>query len=69
MSRVPSREELSRVLVMYGAFASSGRIMDEDDDQATLEHLQRLRAKLDDERGEAIERVIRGLRSLMTTAS
>lgn len=58
--RTPSREQLSRVLAMYGAFTASGRIMD-GNDRETLEHLRRLRAKLDDERGEAIERVILGL--------
>jgi hypothetical protein len=64
MSRILSREELSRTLVLYGAFTASGRIMD-GDDLETLEYLQRLRTKLDDERGEAIDRVIRGLRAIM----
>jgi hypothetical protein len=51
--RSPTREELSRTLAMYGAFTASGRILD-GDDQDTLGHLRRLRAKLtDDERGEA----------------
>ena len=50
---------------MYGAFTASGRILD-GDDQGTLEHLRRLRAKLtDDERGEAIDRVIRGLQTIV----
>jgi hypothetical protein len=64
MNRLPTREELSRVLVMYGAFTSSGKIMD-GNDQDTLDHLRRLRAKLDDERGEAVERVIRGLERIV----
>ena len=62
--RVPTREELSRVLAMHGAFTASGKIMD-GDDQATLEHLRRLRAKLTDERGTVVERVIRGLEAIM----
>lgn len=62
-ARVPSREELSRTLVMYGAFTASGRIMD-GNDRETLAYLRRLRAKLDDERGEAVARVIRGLEAL-----
>jgi hypothetical protein len=64
MIRVPSREELSRTLAMYGAFTASGRILD-GDDQDTLEHLRRLRAKLTDERGKAIDRVIRGLEAII----
>ena len=67
-ARVPSREELSRTLAMYGAFTSSGRIMD-GDDRETIVHLRRLRAKLDDERGEAVERVIRGLKSIIAAHS
>ena len=66
MNRVPTREELSRTLVMYGAFTASGRILD-GDDQDTLAHLKRLRARLDDERGNAIDRVIRGLESIIAT--
>jgi hypothetical protein len=58
--RVPTREELSRTLVLYGAFTASGWVMD-GDDQKAIEHLQRLRARIDDDRGEAIDRVIRGL--------
>jgi len=49
---------------MYGAFSASGKIMD-GDDRATLEHLRRLRVKLTGERGEAVERVIRGLEVIM----
>jgi hypothetical protein len=64
MKRVLSREEMSRTLVLYGAFTASGRILD-GDDQGALAHLQRLRARLRDERGEAIDRVIRGLESIM----
>jgi hypothetical protein len=67
VNRVHSREELSRTLALYGAFTASGRIMD-GDDQEMLEYLQRLRVRLDDERGEVIERVIRGLRGLMASA-
>ena len=63
-THVPSREELSRVLATYGAFTSSGRILD-GDDLGTLAHLRRLRAKLTDERGDAIERVIRGLETIV----
>jgi len=62
--RVPTREQLSRGLAMYGAFSASGKIMD-GDDRATLEHLRRLRVKLTGERGEAVERVIRGLEVIM----
>lgn len=66
MTRVLSREDLSRTLAMYGAFTSSGRILDGDDEE-TLEHLRRLRAKLPDERGEAVERVIRGLENIVAS--
>jgi hypothetical protein len=62
--RVLSREQLSRTLVMYGAFTASGRILD-GDDKGTLAHLRRLRARLKDERGDAIDRVIRGLQTIM----
>ncbi len=64
MTRAITREEMSRTLVLYGAFAASGRILD-GDDQDTLAHLRRLRVKLDEERGEAIDRVIRGLERLV----
>jgi hypothetical protein len=64
MNRVLSREDLSRTLVMYGAFTASALILDGDDEIA-LAHLRRLRARLDDERGEAVERVTRGLESIM----
>ena len=64
MTRALSREDLSRTLVMYGAFTASSLILD-GDDARTLAHLRRLRATLDDERGDAVERVTRGLQSLM----
>ena len=64
MTRALSREELSRTLVMYGAFTASGLIMDGDDTR-TLVHLRRLRARLADERGDAVGRVIRGLESIV----
>ena len=66
MNRVPTREELSRTLVMYGAFTASGRILD-GNDQDALAHLRRLRARLNDERGNAVERVIRGLESIIAS--
>jgi len=68
VARVPSRNDLSRTLVMYGAFTSSAMIL-EGDDVKTLAHLRRLRTTLDDERGEAVERVIRGLKSVMAHES
>ncbi len=68
MNRIPTREELSRTLVMYGAFTASGRILD-GDDQDALAHLKQLRARLDDERGAAVERVIRGLESIIAAGT
>lgn len=54
------------MLVMYGAFTSSAMIL-EGDDAKTLAHLRRLRSALDDERGAAIERVIRGLERIIAS--
>jgi hypothetical protein len=56
------------MLVMYGAFTASGRILD-GNDQDTLTHLRRLRARLVDERGDAIERVIHGLERIVASES
>jgi hypothetical protein len=66
MNRLLSREDMSRTLAIYGAFAVSGKIM-AGDDRATLAHLYRLRAKLRDERGYAIARVIRNLEALVAS--
>ena len=49
---------------MYGAFMASAVILD-GDDVKTLAHLRRLRAKLQDERGATVDRVIRGLENIM----
>lgn len=62
-----TREDLSRLLAAYGAFNSSGKILD-GDDKATLAHLRKLRHKLQDERGETIDRVIRGLKTIMQSS-
>ena len=64
--RTLSRKDLSRTLVMYGAFTASAVIMD-GDDKVTLDCLHRLRAKLDDERGVAVERVIRELERIVAS--
>ena len=65
MTRVLSREDLSRTLIMYGAFTVSAVMLD-GDDAITFARLRRLRAKLQDERGVAIDRVIRGLERIVT---
>lgn len=60
-----TRQDLSRTLVMYGAFTASG-VMLEGDDRRTLTHLRRLRRRLaGDERGEAVARVIRHLQEIV----
>ncbi len=68
MRRIPSREELSRTLVAYGAFTSASKILEEPD-RTTLAHLRKLRKKLQGERGEAVDRVIHNLRALMAKGS
>jgi hypothetical protein len=64
MTRVLSRKDLSRTLLMYGAFAASAVILG-GDDARSLVVLRRLRVKLQDERGPVVERVIRGLERIM----
>jgi hypothetical protein len=64
MSRLLTREDLSRTLAAHCAFTSAGKILD-GDDKATLTHLRSLRRKLKDERGETIDRVIRNLKAIV----
>ena len=64
MRRLPTREDMSRTLAAYGAFNSSGKILD-GDDAVTLRHLRKLRRKLRNEQGDAVERVIRNLQELV----
>lgn len=61
--RMPNRTDLSRTLLAYGAFAAASKLLD-GDDKATLAHLRKLRKRLQDERGEAIGRVIRNLKAI-----
>jgi len=64
MRRILTREDLSRTLAAYCAFASASKILD-GDDKATISHLRKLKKKLQDERGEAIDRVIQNLKAIV----
>lgn len=64
-----TRQDLSRALVMYGAFTASCVVL-EGDDRRALTHLRRLRRRLaGDERGEAVGRVIRSLQKIVAEES
>jgi len=68
--RLLTREELSRTLLMYGAFTAAGKMM-AGDDRAMLRHLKKLRASLrdTDERAAAVDRVTRHLKALIASPS
>jgi hypothetical protein len=63
MTRRQTRGDIARALLAYGAFGAS-RVVSEGDDARALARLNELQAKLPDERGVAIRRLIRGLKRI-----
>lgn len=59
-----TRADISRALAMYGAFTASAVVLD-GDDAVALAHLRHLRARLHDERGDAVERAIHDLEKIV----